>query len=84
MTVRLGVALLIVSVVEAVAGLWLLSPEYVTPMVWDPATIPAPSPAEDEPPLKVVVVQAPPLIVHTSEPVAPPPTVVVHVVVWGP
>jgi hypothetical protein len=83
-TETVGVALLIVRVVEELTGLLLLSPPYATPMVYVPAFQPENPPAEVVPPLKEVVVHAPPLMVHVTVPVAPPLRVAVQVVVSDP
>jgi hypothetical protein len=77
-------AWVIVRTVDALPPLKLLSPEYVTAIVCEPATVPSPRPVEDEPALSVDVVQAPPLIVQVSDPVAPPTTVVVQLVTCEP
>jgi hypothetical protein len=83
-TETVGVALLIVRVVVELSGLLLLSPPYAAPMVYVPALKPENPPADVVPPLKVVVVHAPPLMVHVTVPVAPPLRVAEQVVVSDP
>jgi hypothetical protein len=61
----------------------LLSPEYVTPIAYEPTPYPAKPPAVGE--VTGVVVQAPPLMVHAIVPVAPAGSpAAVQRVVWGP
>jgi hypothetical protein len=83
-TETVGVALLIVRVVEELTGLLLLSPPYATPMVYVPAFQPENPAAVVAPPLREVVIQAPPLIVHVTLPVALPLTLAVQFVFCAP